>query len=116
MDCRKIAARAPFRRTRGVAAMIVSAMETAPDPTRVDVWLWAVRIYRTRSEATAACRGGKVRVNRRAAKASTQVKIGDRVEAITVVAAWSMAVVAEWLLSFAFGASSVPRPPEFPPR
>jgi ribosome-associated heat shock protein Hsp15 len=47
----------------------------------VDVWLWAVRIYKTRSAATAACRGGHVRVNRRAAKASTQVKIGDRVEA-----------------------------------
>jgi ribosome-associated heat shock protein Hsp15 len=51
------------------------------DSTRVDVWLWAVRIYKTRSAATAGCRGGHVRVNRGAAKASTQVKIGDRVEA-----------------------------------
>jgi len=47
----------------------------------VDVWLWAVRIYKTRSAATAACRGGHVRVNRAAAKASTPVKVGDRVEA-----------------------------------
>lgn len=47
----------------------------------MDVWLWAVRIYKTRSAATAACRGGHVRVNRGAAKASTQVKVGDRVEA-----------------------------------
>jgi ribosome-associated heat shock protein Hsp15 len=51
------------------------------DTTRVDVWLWAVRLYKTRSAATAACRGGHVRVNRAPAKASTQVKIGDRVEA-----------------------------------
>jgi len=51
------------------------------DTTRVDVWLWAVRIYRTRSLATTACRGGHVRVNRAAAKASTPVKVGDRVEA-----------------------------------
>jgi ribosome-associated heat shock protein Hsp15 len=51
------------------------------DTTRVDVWLWAVRLYKTRSAATAACRGGHVRVNRASAKASTQVKIGDRVEA-----------------------------------
>jgi ribosome-associated heat shock protein Hsp15 len=51
------------------------------DSTRVDVWLWAVRIYKTRSAATAACRGGHVRVNRGTAKASTHVKIGDRVEA-----------------------------------
>ena len=47
----------------------------------MDVWLWAVRIYKTRSAATAACRGGHVRVNRVAAKASTPVKVGDRVEA-----------------------------------
>ena len=51
------------------------------ESTRVDVWLWAVRLYKTRSSATAACRGGHVRVNRAPAKASTQVKIGDRVEA-----------------------------------
>ncbi len=51
------------------------------DRTRVDVWLWAVRFYKTRSAATAACRGGHVRVNRAAAKASTRVKVGDRVEA-----------------------------------
>lgn len=47
----------------------------------MDVWLWAVRIYKTRSAATAACRGGKVRVNRGPAKASIQVKVGDRIEA-----------------------------------
>src|SRR5687767_5629574 len=51
------------------------------DTTRVDVWLWAVRLYKSRSAATAACRGGHVRVNRVAAKASTHVKVGDRVEA-----------------------------------
>lgn len=47
----------------------------------MDTWLWAVRIYKTRSAATAACRGGHVRVNRVAAKPSTHVKVGDRVEA-----------------------------------
>ena len=49
--------------------------------TRVDVWLWAVRIYKTRTAATAGCRGGHVRVNRTPAKAATPVKVGDRVEA-----------------------------------
>jgi ribosome-associated heat shock protein Hsp15 len=48
---------------------------------RVDTWLWAVRLYKTRSAATAACRGGHVRVNGASAKASTHVKVGDRVEA-----------------------------------
>ena len=51
------------------------------ETTRVDVWLWAVRICKSRSAATAACRGGHVRVNRATAKASTPVKVGDRVEA-----------------------------------
>jgi len=47
----------------------------------VDAWLWAVRLYKTRSAATAACRGGHVRVNRATAKAATQVKVGDRIDA-----------------------------------
>ena len=51
------------------------------ESTRVDIWLWAVRLYKTRSAATAACRGGHVRVNRMPAKASTMVEVGDRIEA-----------------------------------
>jgi ribosome-associated heat shock protein Hsp15 len=51
------------------------------EATRVDRWLWAVRFYKSRSSATAACRGGHVRVNGTAAKPATPVRIGDRVEA-----------------------------------
>ena len=51
------------------------------DETRVDRWLWAVRIYKTRSMATDACRGGHVRVNDRPAKAAALVRVGDRVTA-----------------------------------
>jgi ribosome-associated heat shock protein Hsp15 len=40
-----------------------------------------VRLYKTRSAATAACRGGHVRVNRVPAKASAAVQVGDRIEA-----------------------------------
>lgn len=40
-----------------------------------------MRLYKTRTAATAACRGGHVRVNRAPAKASTTVKVGDRIEA-----------------------------------
>ena len=44
---------------------------------RVDSWLWAVRVYKTRSAATAACRAGHVRVNGERAKAAQPVKPGD---------------------------------------
>lgn len=51
------------------------------DEVRVGAWLWAVRLYRARSAATAACRGGHVTVNGTAAKPATKVQVGDRVEA-----------------------------------
>ena len=56
---------------------MIAAVETA----RVDQWLWAVRVYKTRSEATDACRGRHVFVNGTCAKAASQVRVGDRVEA-----------------------------------
>jgi ribosome-associated heat shock protein Hsp15 len=48
--------------------------------TRVDRWLWAVRVFKTRADATAACRAGHVQVNEVTGKASTSVSIGDVVE------------------------------------
>ena len=51
------------------------------DATRVDRWLWAVRLYKTRSAANAACSGGHVSVNGIPAKPATQVHVGDRVHA-----------------------------------
>ena len=51
------------------------------ETTRVDRWLWAVRLYKTRSLASDACRGGHVKINGRAAKPAALVKVGDRVEA-----------------------------------
>jgi ribosome-associated heat shock protein Hsp15 len=51
------------------------------ESTRVDKWLWAVRIYPTRTAATDACNGGHVRVNGASAKPAATVRIGDRVTA-----------------------------------
>ncbi|WP_081915813.1 RNA-binding S4 domain-containing protein [Saccharothrix sp. NRRL B-16314] len=51
------------------------------ESTRVDRWLWAVRLTKTRSDAAAACRGGHVRVNDRPAKPATTVVPGDEVRA-----------------------------------
>ena len=49
--------------------------------TRVDKWIWAVRLYKTRSDATEACKGGHVSVNGATAKPATTVAVGSRVEA-----------------------------------
>lgn len=49
------------------------------ESARVDQWLWAVRLFKTRSAATDACRGGHVRVNGAPAKAAAAVRPGDRV-------------------------------------
>ncbi|MBK5223804.1 MAG: RNA-binding S4 domain-containing protein [Acidimicrobiia bacterium] len=51
------------------------------DSTRIDKWLWSIRLCTTRSDATELCRGGHVRVNGRPAKPATTVTLGDRVEA-----------------------------------
>jgi ribosome-associated heat shock protein Hsp15 len=46
---------------------------------RLDAWIWAVRLVKTRSAATAMCRAGHVRVNGERAKAAQSLKIGDEV-------------------------------------
>jgi ribosome-associated heat shock protein Hsp15 len=51
------------------------------DETRIDRWLCAVRLVKTRPLATQLCEGGHVRVNGSPAKPSTKVRPGDRVEA-----------------------------------
>jgi len=48
---------------------------------RVDKWLWAVRVFRTRTAATEACTAGRVSVNDEPAKPATKVSIGDVVGA-----------------------------------
>lgn len=61
---------APIEIPRGAAA----------ESSRVDVWLWAVRLFPTRSKSAASCRAGHVRVNGERAKPATLVKPGDGVE------------------------------------
>jgi ribosome-associated heat shock protein Hsp15 len=46
---------------------------------RIDKWLWAVRIFKTRSIAAEACKKGHVNINSMQAKASKTVKVGDTV-------------------------------------
>jgi ribosome-associated heat shock protein Hsp15 len=52
----------------------------AMDAERLDVWLDVACLFKTRSEAQLACKGGKVNVNGRAAKPHREVRAGDVVE------------------------------------
>lgn len=46
---------------------------------RLDKWLWAARIYKTRTMAADACKNGRIAINGAQAKASRSVKAGDEV-------------------------------------
>jgi len=61
----------------------VAATPGAPSTARVDSWIWAVRVLKTRSAATAASKAGHVRVNDERAKAAQPVRIGDEVRVRT---------------------------------
>jgi len=54
---------------------------SAADPasTRLDKWLWSVRLFRTRSLATDACRAGSVAVGGQAAKPAREIRAGETV-------------------------------------
>lgn len=53
------------------------------ESTRLDKWLWAVRLYKTRAVAAEACRGGHVKLNGERTKPAAAVRVGDTVRART---------------------------------
>jgi ribosome-associated heat shock protein Hsp15 len=50
------------------------------EPVRIDKWLWAARLVKTRALAAEAVKGGRVHVDGRAVKPSRDVRPGDRIE------------------------------------
>ena len=69
-------------------------MTPPPPRTRVDRWLWAARFFKTRSLATEALQGGRVRVNGARAKPARDVAPGDEVEVRVGELTWTVVVQA----------------------
>ncbi|MFI1025727.1 RNA-binding S4 domain-containing protein [Streptomyces olivaceus] len=64
------------------AAAVAAAEAARPqngESVRVDSWIWAVRLIKTRSLGATACRGGHVRVNGERVKPAHSVRVGDEV-------------------------------------
>ncbi|MFF8091498.1 RNA-binding S4 domain-containing protein [Streptomyces sp. NPDC016675] len=64
------------------AAAIAAAEAAGPkngETVRVDSWIWAVRLVKTRSLGATACRGGHVRVNGERVKPAYSLRVGDEV-------------------------------------
>ena len=63
------------------------------DSVRIDKYLWAIRVFKTRSEATEACNGNKVKIAGVNAKPSKAVKAGDVLEIRKASALFSYRVI-----------------------
>ncbi len=50
------------------------------DELRVDKWLWAARLFKTRRGAADACRAGKVKLEGRSVKPSRAIRVGDELQ------------------------------------
>ncbi|GHI08506.1 hypothetical protein AQI88_04825 [Streptomyces cellostaticus] len=65
-----------------IAAAVAAAEAAGPaqgETVRIDSWIWAVRLIKTRSLGAAACRGGHVHVNGERVKPAYSLRVGDEV-------------------------------------
>ncbi|HEX6191849.1 MAG TPA: RNA-binding S4 domain-containing protein [Chitinophagaceae bacterium] len=67
-------------------------MPETKEKLRLDKYLWAIRLFKTRTMAAAACDTGKVKFNGTAAKAARHVAIDDEYEVKTEAKRWRIKV------------------------
>jgi ribosome-associated heat shock protein Hsp15 len=67
-------------------------LSEAPARERLDKWLWAARFFKTRSLATAAVAGGKVKLDGVPVKPAREVKPGDELEIAVGDQRWTVVV------------------------
>lgn len=60
--------------------MSIRDKEKEMEEVRVDKWLWAMRVFKTRTIATDACKKGRVTMNGVAVKPSRAIKVGDVID------------------------------------
>jgi ribosome-associated heat shock protein Hsp15 len=61
---------------------------------RIDKYLWAVRLFKTRGEAAEACKGGKVKINGADAKPSREVKPADMITVRRMSVVYAYKIIA----------------------
>lgn len=69
-------------------------MATNTEKLRLDKYLWAIRIFKTRSQASQACEGGRVKMNGTNVKAARAVGIGDKYDIRSESRKWTIEVVS----------------------
>lgn len=80
------------------------ASKTPPEKMRIDKWLWCARFYKTRSLATQAVEGGKVRLNAERVKPAKDIAPGDRLSIHLGEFTWEIEILG---LSLQRGAAPV---------
>jgi ribosome-associated heat shock protein Hsp15 len=76
----------------GSKPVITAYNDTMSEAVRIDKWLWAARFFKTRSLATDAVDGGKVRLNGDRVKPARAVKVGDTLEIDNGSTEWEVLV------------------------
>lgn len=77
------------------------------DEVRIDKWLWAVRIFKTRTVASEACKKGRVMIGNVAVKPSRNIRVGEIIEVRKLPVTFSFKVLE--LADKRMGAAKVPQ-------